>query len=396
MRILVVTNLYPPDVLGGYELLARDLVGVLGRRGHEVLVLTTGQAPERGGVTRTLRLARPFTQPPGPDRLRYALADAVNARAVRRFLADRGRPAAALVLSMRRLGLGPLRALTAAGVPLVVTVNDDWPVAYCRPRHRTLAGRLRASLDRRMFSARSFRGVAVERVVYLSDAVRGQVLAAGAPLPPGIVEPQGVDPALFTARPFRAMRRAPRLLFVGRLHPSKAPEVALDALAAVRARGLDATLTMAGAAADPAFQAALRAHAAALGVADGVRWLGQVPREGLPAIYRDADVLLFASRLAHEGQGLTYLEAMASGLPVVASPSGGAREFLERHPSARLAAACTGAAFAAEIAALHGDAAAQEALVARALAVVRAHGSLDGYARALEGQLEDAARDGAG
>ena len=41
MRVLLVTNLFPPDTLGGYELLAADLARSLRARGHDVQILTT-------------------------------------------------------------------------------------------------------------------------------------------------------------------------------------------------------------------------------------------------------------------------------------------------------------------------------------------------------------------
>ena len=43
MRILVLTNLYPPHNIGGYELRCRDITEALRRRGHEVSVLTSNQ-----------------------------------------------------------------------------------------------------------------------------------------------------------------------------------------------------------------------------------------------------------------------------------------------------------------------------------------------------------------
>ena len=394
MRVLILTNLYPPDVLGGYELLARDVAEGLARRGHDVGILTTGAGARQGAVTRTLRLTRPFGQPAGRDRLRHLWSGRHNRAATRRCLRDGARPDAALVMSLRRLGLAPLRALQERGVPFVVTVNDDWPVVYgagARPRWRARVGRF---LDEALVPARRWRGLRPAATVYLSEAVRRSVREAGVPLGAGSLRPQGVDLSIFSPRPFRPMRPEPRLLFVGRLHPSKAPDVALDALAALRQRGLAATLALVGEPVSAAYRDALAQRARALGVEARVTWTGPVPRERLPAVYRDADALLFASRLEHEGQGLTYLEAMACGLPVVAWPSGGAREFLERHDAARLVSACSGDAFADGLLALHRDPGAQQALVTRALGIVTEHASLDAYVRGLEAELLRAAHPG--
>jgi hypothetical protein len=61
MRVAVVSNLYPPDVIGGYELLARDVVEGLRARGHEVDLLTSGSpAGPEPGVHRMLTLTRTF------------------------------------------------------------------------------------------------------------------------------------------------------------------------------------------------------------------------------------------------------------------------------------------------------------------------------------------------
>jgi len=392
VHILVLSNLYPPDILGGYELLARDVAEVLTHRGHTVEVLTTGPRTGQASVIRTLRLARPFGRPAGRDRLRHFWAGLLNQAATREYLRTHAKPQVALVMSLRRLGLAPLRVLQQAGIPFVLTVNDDWPVAYSAglsPRGGTWIGRW---LDEVLVPARTWRGLSAASVLYLSEAVRRVVRNAGVPLASGAVQSQGVDLSLFTPRAFRPMRSELRLLCVGRLHPSKAPEIALDTLAVLKQRAVPATLTFVGEADAPSFQASLRQRARALGVEPLVTWAGKLPREQLPALYQEADVLLFLSRLEHEGQGLTYLEAMACGLPVVASPSGGAREFLERHNVARLVPVCSGEAFADELSALGGDRSAQEATVKRALEVVRAHACLDAYVKCLEGQLRQAVR----
>ncbi|WP_224242669.1 glycosyltransferase family 4 protein [Hyalangium gracile] len=396
MHILLLSNLYPPDILGGYELLARDVAEVLTHRGHTVEVLTTGSRTSEASVIRTLRLARPFGRPAGRDRLRHFWAGLRNRAATRAYLRTHAKPQVALVMSLRRLGLAPLRVLQQAGIPFVLTVNDDWPVAYAAglsPRGHTRFGQW---LDEVLVPARTWSGLVVNRVLYLSEAVRREVRNAGAPLASGVVQSQGVDLSLFTPRAFRPMRAKLRLLCVGRLHPSKAPEVALETLAALKQRGVPATLTFVGEAGEPGFQIHLQRRTQELGLEPLVTWAGKHPREQLPALYHEADALLFLSRLEHEGQGLTYLEAMACGLPVVAWPSGGAREFLERHDAARLVPACSGEAFADALTALRGDPAAQEAIVQRALEVVRAHASLDAYVRCLEGQLRHAARGSTG
>jgi glycosyltransferase involved in cell wall biosynthesis len=385
MRLHVLTNLFPPDVLGGYELLAADVVDRLRARGHAITVLTSGQPGGDAEVARILHLSRPFSERASADRFRHAAAAVANRAALGRFMAQEGRPDAVLVMSMRRLGLEPLRVYADANIPAVLTVNDDWPACYTRSSDATPLQRV---LDR-AFRRNTWRGLPVSRVVYLSERIREIVRDSGAPLPEGSVHAQGVDLAHFHARPFAPISAtATKLLFVGRLHPTKAPDVAIDTLIALRARGVDASLAIAGAANDSAYWSELRARAEP--VADHVQWLGQVARARLRDVYAAADVLLYPLRWEGEAQGLTYMEAMATGVPVVAFPRGGARELLDAHDVVARAATCDGHGFADAIATLASDAARQQALVRGGQSLVREHASLDRYVDALEFELASA------
>jgi len=107
---------------------------------------------------------------------------------------------------------------------------------------------------------------------------------------------------------------APVLLFVGRLVDGKQPEIAVEAFAAVRKSFPEAQLYLCG---EGPLQEELEAQATALGVRDAVQFLGQLPYDAMPAVYRSADVLLLTSRA--EGVPRTIMEALSSGLPVVSS-----------------------------------------------------------------------------
>ncbi len=105
---------------------------------------------------------------------------------------------------------------------------------------------------------------------------------------------------------------APLLLSMGRLHEAKAHDVSLEALVGIP----DAILWIAGVG---PLEAKLKAMAAALGVADRVRFLGW--RTDASALYRAADVCVFPSR--YEPLGNVVIQAWAHGLPVVAAASQG-------------------------------------------------------------------------
>jgi glycosyltransferase involved in cell wall biosynthesis len=109
-----------------------------------------------------------------------------------------------------------------------------------------------------------------------------------------------------------------RLLYGGRCLGWKGMHLGLEALARLRAGGWPARLTIAGTGpAQPRWQAAARR----LGLEGAIDWLGWVPHERMPEVYRAHDVLLFPS--LHDSGGHVVLEAMAHGLPVVCFDLGG-------------------------------------------------------------------------
>jgi glycosyltransferase involved in cell wall biosynthesis len=118
-----------------------------------------------------------------------------------------------------------------------------------------------------------------------------------------------------------------------------------------------------------------------------VQWLGHVPRGRIRDVYAAADALLYPLRWDGEAQGLTYMEAMATGVPVVAFPRGGARELLDVHDVVARAVTCDGDGFADAVVGLASDAVRQQALVRGGLSLVREHASLDRYVDALESEL---------
>jgi glycosyltransferase involved in cell wall biosynthesis len=89
------------------------------------------------------------------------------------------------------------------------------------------------------------------------------------------------------------------------------------------ADGVDVALTLVG---DGPMRTSLQARAAELGIADRVEMAGPVPSESVPSVLADADLYVQPSR--REGFGLALVEALATGLPAVATRSGGPEEIV--------------------------------------------------------------------
>jgi glycosyltransferase involved in cell wall biosynthesis len=130
-----------------------------------------------------------------------------------------------------------------------------------------------------------------------------------------VVEP-GTDPAPLARGSGHA--DGVQILCVATLTPRKGHDLLLDALAALRTRAwrLDC---VGSAARSPATAAALHAQAVRLGLEPRVGWRGELPDDALAAAFDAADLFVLPSR--YEGYGMAAAEALARGLPVVATTS---------------------------------------------------------------------------
>ncbi|MFD9735377.1 glycosyltransferase family 4 protein [Umezawaea sp. NPDC059074] len=183
-------------------------------------------------------------------------------------------------------------------------------------------------------------------ITYVSKYTRSRFSAAFGRLAPLEHLPSGVDTDLYKPDPAaRAELKArygltdrPVILCVSRLVPRKGQDVLIRALPSIRERIPDAALLIVG---GGPYRKKLQALAIEEGVADHVVLTGSVPWSELPAHYNAGDVFAMPCRtrgkgLDVEGLGIVFLEASATGLPVVAGNSGGAPETLLDHETGRL------------------------------------------------------------
>src|ERR687894_331669 len=179
-------------------------------------------------------------------------------------------------------------------------------------------------------------GVDADVVTAVSRYTRRRIASAFGPQAALELLQPGVDCAEFQPDPaaraeIRRRHRvgeAPVVLCVSRLVARKGQDTLVKALPAIRRQVPGARLLLVG---DGPQRAALHRLAARCGVADAVVCTGPVPWSELPAHYAAGDVFAMPCRtrgrgLDVEGLGLVFLEAAATGLPVIAGDAGGARE----------------------------------------------------------------------
>ncbi len=309
-RTLVVTNDFPPRH-GGIQSYLHALAT---RLPEDDLVV---YAPEWEGAP-AFDAAQPFQVVRHQDTLMLPTpAVARRAREILRAEAcDTVWFGAAAPLAL----LGP--TLRAAGAARVVASTHGHEVGWSMlPGARQALRRIGSTSD---------------VVTFVSKYTRSRFASAFGPAAALEHLPSGVDTEQF--RPDFAARKEirtryglgdrPTVVCVSRLWPRKGQDMLIRALPAIRERVPEAALLLVG---GGPYEDRLRALATQLDMTEHVVLTGRVPWEELPAHYVAGDVFAMPCRthgrgLDVEGLGIVYLEASASGLPVVAGNSGGAPE----------------------------------------------------------------------
>ncbi|QUH00649.1 glycosyltransferase [Saccharopolyspora erythraea] len=303
---------------GGQNVHVAELATGLARLGHEVVVHTRRDSPE---LPPSVRVAPGVTVehvPAGPaepipkDHLLPHMTEFGDRLAVRWALERPDVVHAHFWMS----GVAARRGLRDLDVPLLQTFH-----ALGRVKRRHQGVEDTSPPQRERVESELACGADVV-VATCSDEVR-ELEEIGLPPQRAAIVPCGTDLGKFTPEgPVARRGDAPRILSIGRLVERKGVDTAIRALAEVPG----AELVVAGGPAhrewdgDPEV-ARLRAAAAGAGVADRVRFAGQVPHETAAALYRSADVVVCVPW--YEPFGTVPLEAMACGVPLVVSAVGG-------------------------------------------------------------------------
>ncbi len=201
------------------------------------------------------------------------------------------------------------------GIPVVISVHghDVREIPQANPRWRTLVAEALTRADAVVASSRDAR----QRVVEL-----------------GVDEdkiwdiPQGVDCAHFTPSPIRRNdARKWRLLYAGRFDHKKGLGVLLEAVHLLVQRRDDISLQLVGASSDSGMGEVFRQQAEALGLLDRVAFCPARPWNEMPAVMAGADLFVLPS--FYDSFGIVLIEAMACGIPVVATRCGGPEELVD-------------------------------------------------------------------
>ena len=388
MKVLVVSNLYPPDFLGGYELGCRQVVDALAARGHKVTVLTAHPrtpVPSTPGVLRRLRLTDvydPYIMARTVrvvDAGRFVEANGVNAANVHALVDVLQEVRPDVVYFWNLIGLGGLGLMAAAqhtGYPWVMHIMDAVPKVLC-----TLPFEVRPEVGRAF--VRVLRG----RYLCCSQTVLDEIVAGGVPIADQAkIVPNWVTTAGQPDRDEWVPDGHLRVVTAGSVSVSKGIDVLIRAAGLLRDRGrTDFSVDIYGPASDPFFPALIRQ----LDLEDRVRLCGVRTQAELAALYPRYDVFAFPT-WEREPFAFAPMEAAAYGCAIVASRvSGNSEWFIDGLDCVK--ADRTPEGFADALEGLIGEGGRLTEIARRGMATVLRHFRLSAIVARIERELAAAA-----
>ncbi|MGV9285966.1 glycosyltransferase family 4 protein [Streptomyces sp. NPDC003719] len=315
-KTLIVTNDFPPRP-GGIQAFLHNMALRLDPERLVVYASTWKRSREGLEATAAFDAEQPFTVV--RDRTTMLLPTPGATRRAAGLLREHGCTSvwfgAAAPLGL----MAP--ALRKAGAERIVATTHGHEAGWAQlPAARQLLRRIGESTD---------------TITYLGEYTRSRIAGALTPaaaarmvqLPPGVDEKTfHPDSGGDEVRARLGLTDRPVVVCVSRLVPRKGQDTLIRAMPRVLAAQPDAVLLIVG---GGPYEKDLRRLARDTGVAASVRFTGAVPWAELPAHYGAGDVFAMPCRtrrggLDVEGLGIVYLEASATGLPVVAGDSGGA------------------------------------------------------------------------
>ncbi|PSJ28003.1 alpha-(1-2)-phosphatidylinositol mannosyltransferase [Streptosporangium nondiastaticum] len=315
-KTLVVTNDFPPRP-GGIQAFLHNMALRLDPSGIVVYASTWKRGQEGAEATARFDAEQPF--PVVRDRTTMLLPTPRVTRRAADLLREHGCTSvwfgAAAPLGL----MAP--ALRRAGARRLVGTTHGHEAGWAQlPASRQLLRRIGEGTDTLTYLGEYTRS-------RIASALTDEAAARMVQLPPGVDEKtfhpgSGGD----EVRARLGLADRPVVVCVSRLVPRKGQDTLILAMPRILAAVPDAVLLIVG---GGPYEDDLRKLAAETGVAGAVRFTGAVPWEELPAHYGAGDVFAMPCRtrrggLDVEGLGIVYLEASATGLPVVAGDSGGA------------------------------------------------------------------------
>jgi glycosyltransferase involved in cell wall biosynthesis len=336
MRILVVSNLYPPAIRGGYEIECAGVVAYLRERGDDVHVVTSSR--RRGAESSEPSVARvlPLLEHSRRSRLIAPVAAAIGARATCDQI-ERFRPDFAFVWNGAQIPHAAIHVVLKSGIPTAFRVCERWFGGLfsrdrfmghlSRQQREDPLGVLARAANKLPSLRLDMTGEVPVAISWVSEYVRRSVAV---PLGLAPVFERTIYPATDRDAEFASVDRressTPTVVFLGRLTPEKGSDVLIEAVGLLARQGIRPQLVIAGSG-SRSDASRLRRAADRAEIADSCRFVGHLATPQIRDLFAAATVLVVPSTWA-EPFGLAIIEGALARVPLVATRVGGIPEIL--------------------------------------------------------------------
>ena len=365
MKILIISNLYPPFFMGGYELACRDVVEGLKKRGYEVKVFTSTYGVNKlvydDSVYRIFSPRYPLRQY-GRWKILYFIPLLLSElNDWRRFLQFYKKVSPDIVYIWNGLGLSYslLFKIQKMDIPVVFYIFEHWLskmhenpspegfslylepwIGFWMKREKNILMKIAKGILGSLLSVLgftvTFKPFPLKNVHYACKMMKEDALGIGLPVEKSRVIYYGLDldEGIFSAPMSESPRNVNeksvplRLLYVGNLLPSKGAHTLIEAISILESKGIDFTLTIVGKKLDQTYYDTLINSVEEKRLTSKVSFELDLVREDLHGIYKEHHILIIPS-IWKEPMGLVLLEGMVAGIPIIHTGVGGTREILE-------------------------------------------------------------------
>jgi len=357
LKILVISNLFPPYKLGGYEQRCFDVCNYLSLNGHQITVVTSDYEIKNKNISynHQLKIYRAldlhwFSSPKNFLELNYS--EWKNFNFLRNLISKLG-PELIYVWSCRGLPSSIFSVINFYNkykkIPVVIDISDKWLLELTNSRWfqywKDKSDRSRTKRNIKIhieniiskFLPTTIRKLFSEYVYYTSNDLKELYKNNGFNVEKSPVFRPFVSTEFFSGKIRKPVNNARfKMVYLGRITEAKGVITIVEAMMILKEKGISVELSIFGKSdLEPEYLKRLLSLINKGGLIDRITLKDQVPRESVPNIITNHNVTICPS-IGHEAFMTIPLESMASNVPVIATPVGGNKEYLKHEKNCLL------------------------------------------------------------
>jgi glycogen synthase len=338
MKVLIISNIYPPIIFGGYEILCSQVGDELKKKGHEITILTSEflsqEIKDEEGIYRCLKLTSDY--PKEGENVGYVDFSLKRINKIAKInlkktlqIIKKTSPDIVFCWCLNRITLGPIFAAQKTGIPVCYTINDEHPKQFNYTKKiKDLHSLLKKMAEFTFWNKATFRKLNYFPITIISHALKNKLVSVGTPVKTAKIIYQGVPLEKFNFKPtnFNGAEIF-KIIYAGQLSKVKGVHTILQALSSIINHSKAAvSLDIVGTGV-PEYTQYLKTIVTQNNISEYVNFIGKLSQDQLIKQYHSHHALIFSSEW-DEPFGLTHLEAMACGCAVISTTTGGSAELI--------------------------------------------------------------------